>query len=74
MTFAGVNSVGLRRRGYTDEQVREIEDIYRVLYVQNNNLTKAIELVRTTIPESEMRETILKFIESSDKGVIRGMI
>ena len=74
LTFAGVNSVGLRRRGYTDEQVREIEDIYRVLYVQNNNLTKAIELVRATIPESDMRENILKFIESSDKGVIRGMI
>jgi UDP-N-acetylglucosamine acyltransferase len=74
LTFAGVNSVGLRRRGYTDEQVREIEDIYRVLYVQNNNLTKAIELVRNTIPPSEMRENILNFIESSDKGVIRGMI
>jgi UDP-N-acetylglucosamine acyltransferase len=54
--------------------VREIEDIYRVLYVQNNNLTKAIELVRNTIPPSEMRENILNFIESSDKGVIRGMI
>jgi len=74
LTFAGVNSVGLRRRGYTDEMVREIEDIYRILYVQNSNITKAIEQVKQTIPASEMRELILNFIESSDKGVIRGMI
>jgi UDP-N-acetylglucosamine acyltransferase len=46
LTFAGVNSVGLRRRGYTDETVREIEDIYRILYVQNSNITKAIDLKR----------------------------
>jgi len=54
--------------------VREIEDIYRILYVQNSNITKAIEQVKQTIPASEMRELILNFIESSDKGVIRGMI
>ena len=74
LTFAGVNSVGLRRRGYTDETVREIEDIYRILYVQNSNITKAIEQVKQTIPASEMRQLILDFIESSDKGIIRGMI
>ncbi len=74
LTFAGVNSVGLRRRGYTDETVREIEDIYRILYVQNSNITKAIEQVKQTISDSEMRQLILDFIESSDKGIIRGMI
>ena len=74
LTFAGVNSVGLRRRGYTDETVREIEDIYRILYVQNSNITKAIEQVKQTIPASEMRQLILDFIESSDKGIISGMI
>jgi UDP-N-acetylglucosamine acyltransferase len=74
LTFAGVNSVGLRRRGYSDDTVREIEDIYRILYVQNSNITKAIEQVKQTIPASATRELILSFIETSDKGVIRGMI
>lgn len=74
LTFAGVNSVGIRRRGYTDEQVREIEDIYRILYVQNNNISKGIEVIKETIPDSSIRQLILSFIESSDKGVIRGMI
>jgi len=74
LTFAGVNSVGLRRRGYSDDQVREIEDIYRTIYVQNNNISKGINAVRESMPASDLRELILGFIEGSDKGVIRGMI
>jgi UDP-N-acetylglucosamine acyltransferase len=74
LTFAGVNSVGLRRRGYSDEQVREIEDIYRILYVQNNNISKGLEAVRDQMQDSPLRQMILDFVETSDKGIIRGMI
>ncbi|MFM7637785.1 MAG: acyl-ACP--UDP-N-acetylglucosamine O-acyltransferase [Crocinitomicaceae bacterium] len=74
LTFAGVNSVGLRRRGYSDDVVREIEDIYRTLYIQNSNLSKGIESVRNSMPSSTASREILEFIEKSDKGVIRGMI
>lgn len=74
LTFAGVNSVGLRRRGYSDEQVREIEDIYRTIYVQNSNLTKGIDVVLQSMAPSPLRDEIIGFIQSSDKGVIRGMI
>jgi UDP-N-acetylglucosamine acyltransferase len=74
LTFAGVNSVGLRRRGYSDAQVREIEDIYRILYVQNNNISKGLEAVREQMPDSPLRQMIIDFVESSDKGIIRGMI
>jgi UDP-N-acetylglucosamine acyltransferase len=74
LTFAGVNSVGLRRRGYSDEQVREIEDIYRTIYVQNSNLSKGIEAVLQSMDKTPLRDEILGFIQSSDKGVIRGMI
>ena len=74
LAFAGVNSVGLRRRGFTEEQVREIEDIYRVLYVQNNNISKAIEAIRESMLDTPIRKLILDFVENSDKGIIRGMI
>ena len=74
LTFAGVNSVGLRRRGFSDDLVRQIEDIYRILYVQNSNLSKGIIAVKEGIEVSVNRDEILTFIESSDKGVIRGMI
>lgn len=74
LTFAGVNSVGLRRRGFTDEKVREIEDFYRILYVQNNNVSNGIKAIKETMPSSPTRDQILSFIENSDKGIIRGMI
>jgi UDP-N-acetylglucosamine acyltransferase len=74
LTFAGVNSVGLRRRGYSDEQVREIEDIYRTIYVQNSNLSKGVEAVLQSMDKTPLRDEILGFIQASDKGVIRGMI
>ena len=73
LTYAGVNSIGIRRRGFSDDQVREIEDIYRILYVQNNNVSKGIAAILETIPDSEIRKNILKFIETSDKGIIRGL-
>ena len=73
LTFAGVNSIGIRRRGFTDEQVREIEDIYRIIYVQNNNISKGIAAVKETLADSDIQKMILGFIETSDKGVIRGL-
>lgn len=73
ITYAGVNSIGLRRRGFDGETVREIEDIYRILYVMNNNLKKGIDQVKEEIPDSPIRQQILGFIENSDKGIIRGM-
>ncbi len=74
LTYAGVNSVGLRRRGMSDEDVREVEDIYRVIYVQNNNVTKGIEAVIDSMPISKLRTQIIDFIRNSEKGVIKGMI
>jgi UDP-N-acetylglucosamine acyltransferase len=74
LTFAGVNSVGLRRRGYSDNQVREIEDIYRILYVHNNNISKGIEAIRDQVGQSSIRDVILNFVEGSERGIIRGML
>ena len=74
LTFAGVNSIGLRRRGFSDETVRQIEDLYRILYIQNSNISKGINAIKAQIPESDIRNEILEFVDASDKGIIRGMI
>ena len=74
LAFAGVNSIGLRRRGFTEEQVREIEDIYRVLYVQNSNVSKGIRVVQETMPQSPLQKEIIGFIQKAENGVIRGMV
>ena len=72
LAYAGVNSVGLRRRGFTDAQIHEIQDIYRVLFVKNNNLSKALDIVETEFMPTEIRDEILDFIRNSHRGVMKG--
>ena len=72
ISYAGVNSVGLRRRGFSPEQIAEIQNIYRVLFVQNRNLSKALDLVEAEFAATELRDEILAFVRSSDRGVVRG--
>lgn len=72
LSYAGINSVGLKRRGYSDEDVRMIEDIYRILYVRGNNMGNAVKDVEKEIAENKFKKEILEFIRESPKGVIRG--
>lgn len=74
LSFAGVNSVGLRRRGFDDEAVKHIEDIYRTLYVQNNNISNGVTSIEDEISESEYKKKVLDFIKNSEKGIIRGLM
>ncbi len=74
LSYIGVNTVGLRRRGYTDQQITLIEDIYRVIYVQNSNLTVALNIVNLELPVSPEKEQIIEFIRNStNKGIMRGI-
>lgn len=72
LTFAGINAIGLRRRGYDTTVISQIEDIYRHIYVHGTNVSKSIEEIKASIAESAEKTQILKFIEASDKGIIRG--
>jgi UDP-N-acetylglucosamine acyltransferase len=72
LSYIGVNSIGLRRRGFDNDRILRIEDIYRTLYVQNGNMTQAIKVADIELPVSEEKEVILAFIRASDKGIIRG--
>jgi UDP-N-acetylglucosamine acyltransferase len=73
ISFIGVNTVGLRRRGFTDLQITQIEDIYRVIYVQNTNVSAALKIVEYELPASQEKEEIVEFIKSSTKGIMRGI-
>lgn len=72
LSYIGVNSIGLRRRGYSDEQVTRLEDIYRALFVHNNSLAAGVKQIVETLPESEEKQIVLAFIQRSEKGVVRG--
>jgi len=74
ITFAGVNSIGLRRKGFDDTAIREIEEVYRTIFVLNSSISKGVKAVKDQLTESLYAKEIIEFIESSDKGIIRGMI
>ena len=73
LSYIGVNVVGLRRRGYSDEAVARIEDIYREIFVRNTNVDRAIQSVEQSMPRSPERGIILDFINNSPKGIMRGL-
>ncbi|MCC6601277.1 MAG: acyl-ACP--UDP-N-acetylglucosamine O-acyltransferase [Crocinitomicaceae bacterium] len=72
LSYAGVNTVGLRRRGFTNEIVAHIEDVYRMIYVHNSNMGRALHAAELELPNTPEKDFILEFIRKSDKGIIRG--
>jgi len=72
LAYAGINSVGLRRRGFTTEDINMIQDIYRYLFVKGFNTRQAIGMIETQLPSSEYKDIILQFINDSDRGLMRG--
>ncbi len=74
LTYAGVNTIGLRRRGFNAETIAHIEDVYRVIYIHNANVSQALKVADMELPASPEKDSILEFIRSSDKGIIRGPV
>lgn len=73
LQYVGINSVGLRRRGYSNERILEIEDIYRTLYVKGHNVTNALAIIEQEAPSSNEKAQILDFIRESKDGIMRGI-
>jgi UDP-N-acetylglucosamine acyltransferase len=72
VSFLGINSVGLTRRGFSPEQIHIVGDIYRLLFVKNSNLKKGIQQVKEQVEDSPVKSQILDFIEKSERGLIKG--
>ena len=72
ISYAGVNSIGLRRHGFNNEKINEIQDIYRYLYVKGYNVTQAIQYIEANMPSSPERDEILLFIAKSTRGIMKG--
>ena len=72
LAYIGVNSIGLRRRGFDHDKITRIEDIYRTLYIQNDNMSVALKVADAEFPSCDDKDLVLEFIRKSDKGIIRG--
>lgn len=73
LQFIGVNTIGLARRGFDKEVIKQIEDIYRIIFVRGHNLTNALEIVESEIPDSQYRREILDFIRNQKDGIVKGI-
>jgi UDP-N-acetylglucosamine acyltransferase len=72
LSFVGINSIGLRRRGFSAEKIKEIQDIYRILYIKGYNTTQAVSIIETEMPATSERDEIISFISRSNRGIMRG--
>lgn len=72
LSFIGINSIGLRRKNFSEEEITEIQDIYRILYQKGNNNTQAINKIEIDFKISEIRDEIISFVRNSGRGIMRG--
>ena len=74
ISFAGVNSIGLRRRGFSSDTIREIQEIYRYLYLSGLNNSDAVERIEAELPATPERDEIILFVRNSKRGIIKGYV
>ena len=72
LSYAGINTVGLRRAKFTPEEMHHIEDIYRVLFVRGLSVRKALGIIEDEIMPSVHRERILDFVRTAKRGLMKG--
>lgn len=72
LSYVGINSIGLRRRNFTNEKIREVQEVYRYIYQKGLNISQAVEIIEAEMPASTERDEILLFIKDSKRGIIRG--
>ncbi len=72
ISYAGINSVGLRRRGFTNDKIFEIQKIYRAIFQMKMNTTQAIEFIEKEMLPTVERDEIIQFIQNSPRGIVKG--
>lgn len=70
-TPQGLNIVGMRRAGYTAEDVRDVKDLYRLLYNENLTVEDALVRMEAEVKKSAHRDLFCDFIRASKRGVCR---
>ncbi len=72
MSYGGINSIGLRRRNFSNDQINGIQNIYRVLYQSGLNNSDAIDKIEAELPASKERDEVVLFVKNSQRGIIKG--
>ena len=70
--YSGVNLVGLRRSGFSNDKINEIQEIYRLIYQSGYNFSDAISKIEDTFEKTTEMEEIVSFVRNSPRGIVRG--
>jgi UDP-N-acetylglucosamine acyltransferase len=71
IAYSGINTIGLRRRGFSNETIESIHNAYRIIYQSGLNTSDALKKIEEEIPTSPEIEYIISFIRDSERGIIR---
>lgn len=74
ISYVGLNTIGMHRHGFSQEDISTIQEVYRILYLSDLNVTNALRLILDTVPQSRYRDEIVDFVTSSQRGVIRSAV
>lgn len=74
ISYAGINSIGLRRRNFSSDTIRKIQDIYRYLYLSGLNVSDAVARIEAELPATPERDEIIMFVRNSKRGIIKGYV
>lgn len=72
VSYSGVNLIGLRRHGFSNEKINEIQEIYRVIYQSGFNFSDAIRKVEQEFEATPEMKLIVEFVKNSPRGIVRG--
>ncbi len=70
-SYEGLNIVGLKRHGYTTQQIAEAQGAYRRIYLSKLNTTQALEAIEAEMPKSDIVNEIVEFVKASKRGIIK---
>ncbi len=71
LSYVGVNSIGLQRRGFTSEKINSISEIYRNIYLRGLNISQATQFIEKELPDTDEKNEILHFIKVSKRGILK---
>ena len=74
LSYRGINSIGLKRRDFSSKQINQIQNIYRIIYLEGRNNSQAVKKVKSSIKDSNEKSIVLNFLENSDRGIIKGIL
>ncbi len=72
LSYAGINSVGLRRRGFTNEAIYAVQEMYRHIYQSDMNISNALNFIESNMPQTPERDMVINFIRGSKRGIMKG--